>query len=64
MENSKMAVSAWAMWFCWPLLAGGNLQAAHPISHTEIIMATASVALGALLGCLPFLSIIAPQEIN
>jgi len=35
--------------------AGVIYKAAHPISHTEIIMATASVALGALLGCLPFL---------
>jgi molecular chaperone GrpE (heat shock protein) len=29
-------------------------KAAHPISQTEIIAATACVALGAVLGCLPF----------
>jgi molecular chaperone GrpE (heat shock protein) len=49
----------------WPfLLAGGALLAvaallacrpAHAITQTEIIIATASVALGALLGCLPFI---------
>ena len=30
-------------------------KAAHPISQTEIIAATACVALGAVLGCLPFI---------
>ena len=49
----------------WPfLLAGAVLMAiaallacrpAHAITTTEIVLATASVALGALLGCLPFI---------
>jgi len=30
-------------------------KAAHPISQTEILIATGCVALGALLGCLPFI---------
>ncbi len=30
-------------------------QAAHPISQTEIFISTSCVALGALLGCLPFI---------
>jgi molecular chaperone GrpE (heat shock protein) len=49
----------------WPFLAGNAVliavaaaviyQAAHPITEMEIIIATASVALGALFGCLPFI---------
>lgn len=49
----------------WPFLAGNAAliavaavviyRAAHPITATEILIATASVALGALLGCLPFI---------
>jgi molecular chaperone GrpE (heat shock protein) len=49
----------------WPFLAANAVlilvagavvyKAAHPISQTEIFIATASVALGALLGCLPFI---------
>ena len=53
-------------WKCtkWPwLLADAVLlavaaaviyKAAHPISHTEIYIATGCVALGALLACVPF----------
>jgi molecular chaperone GrpE (heat shock protein) len=49
----------------WPFLlanaaliavaAGVVWRAAHPITQTEMLIATASVALGALLGCLPFI---------
>ena len=49
----------------WPFLtanavliavaAGVVVKAAHPISQTEIYLATGCVALGALLGCLPFI---------
>ena len=49
----------------WPFLASGlalfvvaavlACRPAHAITQTEIIIATASVALGALLGCLPFI---------
>jgi molecular chaperone GrpE (heat shock protein) len=48
----------------WPFLAANAVliivaaavtaKAEHPISQTEIYLAVASVALGALLGCLPF----------
>lgn len=37
------------------LAAGVIIKAAHPISQTEILVATGCVALGALLGCLPFI---------
>ena len=49
----------------WPFLAANVVllvfagamvgQAAHPISGAEILLATVSVALGAVLGCLPFI---------
>ncbi len=49
----------------WPFLAanavllavaaGVVFKAAHPISQAEILAATGCVALGALLGCLPFI---------
>jgi len=49
----------------WPFLAANAtlllvaaavvLRAAHPVSQNDIVIAVASVALGALLGCLPFL---------
>ena len=49
----------------WPFLtanailiavaAGVVVKAAHPISQTEIGIATGCVALGALLGCLPYI---------
>jgi molecular chaperone GrpE (heat shock protein) len=49
----------------WPFLAANAVliiaaaamiaQAAHPISQVEIGLAIAAVALGALLGCLPFI---------
>ena len=48
----------------WPFLASNAvllgvaaavlLKAAHPVAQTEILIATGCVALGALLGCLPF----------
>ena len=49
----------------WPFLAGDAAllgigfyfieRAAHPIGETEIIVASSCVALGAILGCLPFI---------
>lgn len=49
----------------WPFLAANAalllvaavviFRAAHPITSTEMLFATASAALGALLGCLPFI---------
>ncbi len=49
----------------WPFLASNAvllgvaaavlLKAAHPVAQTEILIATGCVALGALLGCLPFI---------
>ncbi len=49
----------------WPFLtanavllavaAGVVVKAAHPISQTEMLVATGCVVLGALLGCLPFI---------
>jgi molecular chaperone GrpE (heat shock protein) len=64
-DNGSMnKVSEWKI-PKWPfLLAGAALlviaailacRPAHAITQTEIIIATASVALGAVLGCLPFI---------
>jgi molecular chaperone GrpE (heat shock protein) len=49
----------------WPFLAANAVliiaaavvieKAAHPISQTEVLLAIGCVALGALLGCLPFI---------
>jgi molecular chaperone GrpE (heat shock protein) len=47
----------------WPFLAANAAllivavisRAAHPISQTDICLSTGAVALGALLGCLPFI---------
>src|SRR5882672_3772825 len=49
----------------WPFLLANALlvaaaaaviyKARHPISHAEIYISTGCVALGALLGCLPFI---------
>jgi molecular chaperone GrpE (heat shock protein) len=56
---SDWKIPKWPFVSAWIILllaaAAVVLKAAHPISQMEIAVFTASIALGALLGCLPFI---------
>jgi molecular chaperone GrpE (heat shock protein) len=61
---SEISAADWKI-MKWPFLASGlallvvaaalAMRPAHAITEIEIVLATASVALGAVLGCLPFI---------
>lgn len=58
-QASDWKIPKWPFLLGWALLlvvaAGLIYKAAHPISDLEIILAVGTVALGAILGCLPFI---------
>jgi molecular chaperone GrpE (heat shock protein) len=57
-EVPEWKIPKWPFISAWIILLvlafGVVIKAAHPISQTEIYLSTGCVALGALLGCLPF----------
>ena len=58
-KPSDWTVPKWPFISAWILLLAAAavliFRAAHPISQTDAVLATTAVALGALLGCLPFI---------